>query len=155
MNLPPKAKLQPDGWAINPEKAQLVERAFRAPSQRVPNNPDNMDRPLPSPHPYDAASQGLVAMVNPYGDGSLQVAPQGTLLTQPVDPAMLMAPSLVAANATEYITPGYGFLMEQSALARIDSAQQQTPAGPPPVMGMSTGVSMVGNGPQRNVPKPA
>jgi|LauGreDrversion4_2_1035121.scaffolds.fasta_scaffold237804_2 hypothetical protein len=152
MNLPPRTKLQPDGWAMNPQKSQLVG-AFRAPTQRMPNNPNNLDQPIPSPHPYDAASQGLVAMVNPYGDGSLQVMPQGALLTRPADPAALMAGMPPAPNATEYATPGYGFLPEQSALTRIDGAQQQTPVMPQQPMGMSTGVAI--GGPQRNVPKPA
>lgn len=152
MNLPPRTKLQPDGWAVNPEKAKLVATAFRAPTQRVPNNPDNLDQPIPSPHPYDAASQGLVAMVNPYGDGSLQVAPQAAMVMRPVDPAVLMAGLPPAANATEYATPGYGFAPELSALARIDTAQQQTPAPPAQPMGMSTGIGL--GGPQRDVPKP-
>ena len=152
MNLPPRTKLQ---WAVNPEKAKLVETAFRARNQQVPNNPDNgeVDQPI-SWFQYDATSQGRVVMVNPYGDGSLQVVPQAATLVRPADSASLvMAPPPRGDAVPNLQGPGYGFMPEQSALARIDGAQQQTPVAPQQPMGMSTGVAI--GGPQRNVPKPA
>lgn len=147
---------QPGRWYEDRAMSREIGTRFTAASGMTPSNPGNFysQKAKASPFRYDAISDGLTTLSNPYGDGREFVPAQEPMLTKPGPTANMIAASEPAKGAADQVrTPGYGF-GQGSTLSQIDAAQQQTPAPPAQPMGMSTGVTL-GSGPQRNVPKPA
>jgi hypothetical protein len=158
----PVRELQPGQWSQNQQEARTMARQFTAAGGMVPTNIQNFlsTQPAASPVAYDAIGQGLVPRVSPYGDGRQVVAPETAVLTTPAAMMPQVAPPAPGAEL-QANTPGYGFAAAASPLNRIDAAQFRSvppPLGegtPAPALGMSTGVSLLGSGPRRDVPRTA
>jgi hypothetical protein len=158
----PDRPLQPGQSSQDRGQARIIGQQFTAAGGMVPTNIQNFlsTQPAPSQFQYDLISQGLVAQSSPYGDWRSVITPETAMLTTP-GPAMPQIQPPARGAELQANTPGYGIAAGASKLAQIDLAQYQRVPPPlgegqaPQPLGMSTGVSMLGSGPQRDVPRSA
>lgn len=154
----------PNGWQLDQARQAMASKFFTTGNgDGVPkSNPQNFESFLERPNPVAPGYSGNeFVRANPYGDAMQAAVLDTPQLTRPVPAAArVMAPSPAPGAEQQVNTPGYGFNPQQSPLNRIDvAAYQNVPpplgsGGPAQPLGMSTGVSLAGSGPQRNVPPP-
>lgn len=151
-------------WQLDPSRQSMASTFFTTGNGdgMARSNPRNFESFLERPNSVAPGYSGNeFVRVNPYGDAVQAAVLDTPQLTRPVPAAArVMAPSPAPGAEQQVNTPGYGFNPQQSPLNRIDAATYQNvppPLGagaPAQALGMSTGVSLAGSGPQRNVPPP-
>lgn len=153
----------PNSWQLDPGRQNLAANFFTTGNGGgVPTNPQNFESFFERPNPIAPGYSGSEFLrSNLYGDAVQAAVLDTPQLTRPVPAAArVMAPSPAPGAEQQVNTPGYGFNPQQSPLTQIDAAAYQNV--PPPLgeaaparpLGISTGVSLAGSGPQRNVPPP-
>lgn len=141
-------------WYENSAEARDINTYFAAGG--VPNNPINYAsfHPQASSFAQDVSGKGGLpdsfGRRNPYGDGEQIVVGARPVKTRPDQwgKNWREPPAAATDGENQPGTAGYGFPDGMNPLARFDAEDgNQRP------LGMSTGISPMGSGPQRNVPR--
>ena len=131
----PKRSFRPNEWYLNQKAHSEADKFFSGSKGGVPNNPENVNsfRPIGAPiNPKESMSGDFVKRKNPYGDGEQLAVGEGPTLVRPNQRGSSFDPPPVPVDK-----PG-------KVIAPKASKRK----------GMSTGVSLVDSGPQRDVPEP-